>query len=101
MGPAVDARLRGIEKQPFPSFDEGFSYLERVTVADEAEARRLLAEEYRVDPENLDRLQPIYMRWVEEIDRDTQPELDNCEAPCWIECSEHDADALPFWKETP
>lgn len=90
--------LHGIKGQPFPNFTEDATYLERVTIPRRTTATLCMAVDLGVNAEELE-LQPIHMRWVEEIDRDNEPELDNCEAPCWVECEADHPDAVPFWRD--
>lgn len=99
--PSGDAPdLHGIKKQPFPSFDEAHTYLERVTVPDKAEATRLLAEEYLLDSREVE-LEEIFMHWVEEDDDfAAMGHLETLEwLPGWFECAPDSPGALPFWKE--
>lgn len=94
--------LHGIERQPFPDFNEQHGYLERVTVSTEREAIAAFADEYRIDKRDIE-VRPIHMRWVEEpLDlEDETPDATAVEFSCWLECSADHPDAVPFWKEGP
>lgn len=91
--------LRGIKGQPFLDFSENHNYLERVTLPDEDEAARRLADYMSVEPGDVS-IKPIFMRWAtaEDTDPDGQVE-DIAEFPCWLECPATHPAAVPFWKE--
>lgn len=95
-GATVD--LHGIERQPFPNFGEDWSYLERVTVTTAAEARKVLAQESGMNPDEHDP-QPIHMRWEqsEHVRERSRCEFDEG----WLECDADHPDAVPFWKDMP
>lgn len=91
--------LHGIERQPFPSFDETCTYLEGVTVPNKEVAEDVIRCEYGYEDEALD-LRQIHMRWVESKDE----LLFDSGAPAfaepgWYECASVDPGALPFWKD--
>lgn len=90
--------LHGIERQPFPNFGEDWTYLERLTITDRAEAQEILASESGMNPDEHDP-QPIFMRYVkgEPVRERSHETYDEG----WLECSEHDVDAVPFWKDAP
>jgi hypothetical protein len=91
--------LHGIEKQPFPSFGEDWSYLERVTVKTVDAARTILAAESGMNPDEHDPV-PIYMRWVSKEETNERLLREGFEDG-WVECELAHPDAVPFWKDAP
>jgi len=94
--PLID--LHGTDGQPFPSFGEDWSYLERMTMTTRGMAQRTLARESGMNPEEHDP-QPVYMRFDdgEQISERTHGEYDEG----WFECEADHPDAVPFWKDAP
>jgi hypothetical protein len=93
-GQAEGIDLHGIEKQPFPSFDESATYIEGCTL-NRQQAKELLKAQGFDTVE----LRGVWMRWVsgEEATSKSGGEMDEC----WLECKQSDSGALPFWKDAP
>lgn len=95
------ADLHGCERMIFSDWSEEPSYLERVSITDQAEARAFMADELCLGAEDLDP-QPIFMRWESPKEGETWKTPDGFEYDGgWSECSEDHPDAVPFWKESP
>lgn len=88
--------LHGVKGQPFPSFDEYWSYLERVTIINRAEAQKALATESGMNAEEHDP-QPIHMRHAEGGELTEHSEF----GEGWFECEPDHPNAVPFWKDAP
>lgn len=93
--------LHGCEKLVFSDWGEEASYLERVTITDEAEARAFLADELCVGEDDL-LISAIYMRWAtpESGETWTTPEGDEYDGG-WSVCEADHPDAVPFWRDAP
>lgn len=93
--------LHDCEKLVFSDWSEEISYLERVTISDQDEARAYLADELAIPAEDLD-LRPIHMRWGTPEPGETWKTPDGFEYDGgWSECKADHPDAVPFWKEAP